>query len=216
MRLGGYGYLSLQDTRDDETGRRWADACSVSPIQEATVAASPAAGTGRSPRRPLRPPRPPSVVLVHRPVEAEAESEPEGEKAGAGGLGNGRGWAPRGGAPRGWGGARSKDWAQSTRHGDCSRGDIPVRVPSWLRLLWETLGSALSLQRHADRHAHGRAFLLSQLLHLRSQGRPQLPAQLPKGECCLQGLLEETGSQQVNGHPTRERLTLPMKSWCLP
>ena len=98
MRLGGYGYLSLQDTRDDETGRRWADACSVSPIQEATVAASPAAGTGRSPRRPLRPPRPPSVVLVHRPVEAEAESEPEGEKAGAGGLG---GWGMVGAGPHG-------------------------------------------------------------------------------------------------------------------
>ena len=71
--------------------------------------------------------------------------------------------APWGGAPRGWCGARSKDWAQSTQQMDHSRGDVPVRVPSWLRLLWEALGWVLSLQRHRERQACGRAFLLSQL-----------------------------------------------------
>ncbi|XP_073746759.1 uncharacterized protein [Callorhinus ursinus] len=75
------------------------------------------------------------------------ETELEAEKPGAGCLwvcGDGSRLAPQGGAPRGWCGARSKDCVQSTQRVDCSRGDVPGRAPSWLRLLWEALGWALS------------------------------------------------------------------------
>ena len=60
---------------------------------------------------------------------------------------------PQGGAPGGWCGARSKDWAQSTQWVEGSRRDVPVWVPSWLRLLWAPPGWALSLQRHRERQA---------------------------------------------------------------
>lgn len=71
------------------------------------------------------------VQVLHRTLVLEeelTEAEPEGDKPGAGELGClGRGgcWDPQGGTPRGWGGARSHSWAQSTQLGDGSRGDVP-------------------------------------------------------------------------------------------
>ena len=61
--------------------------------------------------------------------------------------------APQGGAPGGWCGARSKDWAHGTQWVDGSRGDVLVWVPSWVQLLWVPPCWALSLQRHKERQA---------------------------------------------------------------
>lgn len=96
--------------------------------------------------RPPPPPRPLPVLVLHWTVDRELEpmeAESEGEKTGAGCMevsAHGSGLAIWGGAARGWCGATSKDWAQSTQLVHGSQGDIPVRAPSWLRLLWGALG----------------------------------------------------------------------------
>ena len=123
--------------------------------------------------------------------------------------------APQGRAPRGWYGSRSKDRAQSTQSEDCSRGDVPGRVPSWLQLLWAPPGWALSLQRHGEAGTRVSfspltAAPLSEELerapaaalgHLGSPLQKQKPVQLPWGSARTGTGTQLGGIKALPGRP---------------
>ncbi|VCW69020.1 unnamed protein product [Gulo gulo] len=147
---------------------------------------------------------------------AEAEHKGENARAGCLGVGGDGSWlCPTGRSPIGWCGARSKDWPQSTQRVDYSWGDVLLRVPSWLGLLWEAPDWVLSAQRHTERHTCRLPSLLSQPLYPRSSSRPQLHQEPPSVGQCLPPPQQETSSQQVTRNRATESLTLPRKSWCL-